>query len=192
VFNKHTPNFSSRDLFQKIGSQKTSREYRNKETIFRQGDAADAMFYVQDGSVKVTVTSRGGKRDGPRNPAPRRRFWRALSRQPVSVDVDRNGNSPIHYRPSEAKHHGANNAARACVCKTGDLLSPLSHYPNRGRLRRSDLALQRKAISADSRTTSPFWEAIRVEICCTEAEPTNSRGDGGYDTLTSELLHERL
>ena len=62
MVNKHTPNFSSRDLLRKIGNQKTSREYRNKETIFRQGDAADAMFYVQDGSVKVTVTSRGGKR----------------------------------------------------------------------------------------------------------------------------------
>jgi hypothetical protein len=31
----------------KIGNQNTSREYENKETIFRQGDAADARFYIQ-------------------------------------------------------------------------------------------------------------------------------------------------
>jgi CRP-like cAMP-binding protein len=54
--------FTSRDLLKKIGNQKTSRELRNKETIFRQGDAADAMFYIQDGNVKLTVASRRGKR----------------------------------------------------------------------------------------------------------------------------------
>jgi CRP/FNR family cyclic AMP-dependent transcriptional regulator len=60
--NKHTLNLTSRDLLKKIGKQKTSREYRNKETIFNQGDASDAMFYIQDGNVKLTVTSKRGKR----------------------------------------------------------------------------------------------------------------------------------
>jgi CRP-like cAMP-binding protein len=62
MVNKHTLNLTSRDLLKKIGKQKTSREYRNKETIFSQGDASDAMFYIQDGNVKLTVTSRCGKR----------------------------------------------------------------------------------------------------------------------------------
>jgi CRP-like cAMP-binding protein len=62
MVNKHTLNLTSRDLLKKIGKQKTSREYRNKETIFSQGDASDAMFYIQDGNVKLTVTSRHGKR----------------------------------------------------------------------------------------------------------------------------------
>jgi CRP/FNR family transcriptional regulator, cyclic AMP receptor protein len=59
---KHALSFTSRDLLKKIGDQKTSRKYQNKETIFRQGDRADAMFYIQDGNVKLTVTSRRGKR----------------------------------------------------------------------------------------------------------------------------------
>src|SRR4029077_6534673 len=62
MVNKHALNLTSRDLLKKIGKQKTSREYRNKETIFSQGDASDAMFYIQDGNVKLTVTSRRGKR----------------------------------------------------------------------------------------------------------------------------------
>jgi len=62
MVNKHILNLNSRDLLKKIGKQKTSREYRNKETIFSQGDASDAMFYIQDGNVKLTVTSRSGKR----------------------------------------------------------------------------------------------------------------------------------
>ena len=55
MVNKHALNLTSRDLVKKIGKQKTSREYRNKETIFSQGDASDAMFYIQDGNVKLTV-----------------------------------------------------------------------------------------------------------------------------------------
>jgi CRP/FNR family transcriptional regulator, cyclic AMP receptor protein len=62
MVSKDTLNFAAKDLLKKIGKEKTSREYCNQETIFRQGDAADAMFYIQNGNVKVTVTSRRGKR----------------------------------------------------------------------------------------------------------------------------------
>jgi CRP-like cAMP-binding protein len=62
MVSKDTLNFAARDLLKKIGKDKTSREYCNQEIVFRQGDAADAMFYIQDGNVKVTVTSRRGKR----------------------------------------------------------------------------------------------------------------------------------
>jgi CRP-like cAMP-binding protein len=54
--------FNAGDFFIKLGAQKTVREYRNKETIFAQGDAADAMFYVQDGNVKLTVVSKQGRK----------------------------------------------------------------------------------------------------------------------------------
>ena len=52
----------SAGLMRKIGLQKTTRDYRNKQSIFTQGDAADAMFYIENGSVKFTVISRTGKR----------------------------------------------------------------------------------------------------------------------------------
>ena len=32
-----------------------------KQTIFTQGDAADAVFYVQEGEVRLTVVSKTGK-----------------------------------------------------------------------------------------------------------------------------------
>lgn len=52
----------SQDLLGRIGAQKTTREYRDKEKLYAQGDAATAMFYVESGHVKLTVASRGGKR----------------------------------------------------------------------------------------------------------------------------------
>ena len=40
---------------------KTLNRYRIKGTIFTQGDPADALFYIQDGKVKLTVVSRQGR-----------------------------------------------------------------------------------------------------------------------------------
>jgi CRP/FNR family transcriptional regulator, cyclic AMP receptor protein len=42
--------------------QTTTRDYRNSQTIFAQGDKADAMFYIQSGNVKLTVVSKRGKK----------------------------------------------------------------------------------------------------------------------------------
>ena len=44
-----------------IENGKTTREYRNKEVVFSQGDAADAVFYIQSGKVQLTVVSTRGK-----------------------------------------------------------------------------------------------------------------------------------
>jgi CRP/FNR family cyclic AMP-dependent transcriptional regulator len=57
-----TPTLASKDLLGRIGTRKTTREYRNKEEIYSQGDAANTMFYVESGHVKLTVASRGGKK----------------------------------------------------------------------------------------------------------------------------------
>jgi len=39
------------------GAGKTVRNYRDNEIIFSQGDAADAVFYIQSGTVKLTVAA---------------------------------------------------------------------------------------------------------------------------------------
>jgi CRP/FNR family cyclic AMP-dependent transcriptional regulator len=60
--NQGTPSFNSGELLRSVGNQKTTQEYRNKQSIFSQGDAADAMFYVEKGHVKLTVISKLGKK----------------------------------------------------------------------------------------------------------------------------------
>ena len=40
---------------------RTKAKYRKNEIIFRQGDSADAVFYIMDGKCKVTVVSEKGK-----------------------------------------------------------------------------------------------------------------------------------
>ncbi|HWR14796.1 MAG TPA: Crp/Fnr family transcriptional regulator [Terriglobales bacterium] len=45
----------------KLRAGKTSQEYQGDETVFSQGDAADSVFYIQSGKVKLTVVSKRGK-----------------------------------------------------------------------------------------------------------------------------------
>jgi CRP/FNR family transcriptional regulator, cyclic AMP receptor protein len=45
----------------KMGAGKSIQKYRRNESIFSQGDAADSVFYIQRGRVKLIVISSQGK-----------------------------------------------------------------------------------------------------------------------------------
>src|SRR5207344_862788 len=45
----------------KVGDGKTMLEFRKDQIVFAQGDAADTVFYLQKGRVKVVVISEQGK-----------------------------------------------------------------------------------------------------------------------------------
>jgi CRP-like cAMP-binding protein len=49
------------DFLAKIGEGRTISSYRKDKNIFAQGDAADSVFYIQKGKVKVTILSEHGK-----------------------------------------------------------------------------------------------------------------------------------
>jgi CRP-like cAMP-binding protein len=44
-----------------VGDGKTIARYRKEDVVFSQGEAADAVFYIQKGRVKLTVVSAQGK-----------------------------------------------------------------------------------------------------------------------------------
>ena len=54
---KQTLGFSSAVFRKKFRSGMTVRSCRDNEVVFLQGDAADAVFYVQSGTVKLTVAA---------------------------------------------------------------------------------------------------------------------------------------
>ena len=55
------PSFDPHPLLAKLSVGKSSREYQADESVFVQGDVADAVFFVQSGKVKLTVVSTHGK-----------------------------------------------------------------------------------------------------------------------------------
>jgi CRP/FNR family transcriptional regulator, cyclic AMP receptor protein len=53
--------FDPKAFLTRIEQGKTTRQYARKQVVFSQGDAADAVFYIQSGKVEVTVVSARGK-----------------------------------------------------------------------------------------------------------------------------------
>ncbi len=54
-------NFNVQAFLSRVGSGRTLGEHRARQVIFSQGDAADSIFYIHKGKVKVTVVSSRGK-----------------------------------------------------------------------------------------------------------------------------------
>ncbi|MGD0303325.1 MAG: Crp/Fnr family transcriptional regulator [Candidatus Acidiferrales bacterium] len=53
--------FDPQVYLESVGVSRKVGEFRKKQTIFAQGDAADSVMYIQKGSVKLTVVNEAGK-----------------------------------------------------------------------------------------------------------------------------------
>jgi CRP-like cAMP-binding protein len=58
---EHSAAFDPSAFLLKLSTGKSKQEYQDNEAVFSQGDAADAVFYIQSGKVKLTVVSKRGK-----------------------------------------------------------------------------------------------------------------------------------
>ena len=58
---KQLPAFNPQTFLNKVGSGKTNLAPHKKHVLYSQGDAADAVFYIQGGKVKLSVVSQEGK-----------------------------------------------------------------------------------------------------------------------------------
>ncbi len=58
---KRPPRFKPKMFFDKVGNGKTSLTTAKGHTIFSQGDAAEAVFFIEIGKVKISVVSHQGK-----------------------------------------------------------------------------------------------------------------------------------
>jgi CRP/FNR family transcriptional regulator, cyclic AMP receptor protein len=53
--------FDPKAFLAKVGEGKTISKYPKDQTVFSQGEIADAVFYIQKGKIKLTVVSEQGK-----------------------------------------------------------------------------------------------------------------------------------
>ncbi len=58
---KKRQKFDSQTFLSTIDEGRTIAAFPKKQTIFNQGDPSDAVFYIQEGKVKLTVLSKTGK-----------------------------------------------------------------------------------------------------------------------------------
>lgn len=53
--------FDPKVFLSKVNGGRTQAEYRKNQVVYRQGDPADSVFYIQKGKAKVTALSKQGK-----------------------------------------------------------------------------------------------------------------------------------
>jgi len=58
---RKTRDFDPKEFLATIGEGRKVVAVPKKQTIFTQGDAADAVFYIQEGEVRLSVVSKTGK-----------------------------------------------------------------------------------------------------------------------------------
>jgi CRP/FNR family cyclic AMP-dependent transcriptional regulator len=58
---EYSPAFNPMTFLAQPGNGRSINKYRKKQTIFKQGDPADAVFYIQKGKVRISVVSDRGK-----------------------------------------------------------------------------------------------------------------------------------
>ena len=58
---KNKRDFNPKNFLATIGEGRKVVAFPKKQTIFAQGDPADAVFYIQEGKVRLTVVSKIGK-----------------------------------------------------------------------------------------------------------------------------------
>jgi CRP/FNR family transcriptional regulator, cyclic AMP receptor protein len=58
---KRKPRFDPKEFLKRVNGGRTVAAYRKNQAVYRQGDPADAVFYIQAGKAKVSVISAQGK-----------------------------------------------------------------------------------------------------------------------------------
>ena len=53
--------FEPKKFLAKVGDGKTILTYGKNQIVFSQGEVADAVFYIQNGNIKLIVVSEHGK-----------------------------------------------------------------------------------------------------------------------------------
>lgn len=53
--------FDAGEFLLRAGRRRSPTTYRKKQIVFTQGDPADAVFYIENGQIKLTVVSERGK-----------------------------------------------------------------------------------------------------------------------------------
>src|SRR5690606_23830067 len=55
------PSFDGMSYLASVGAGRTGAVFEPKQMIYRQGDVADAVYYIESGKVQLTVVSEHGK-----------------------------------------------------------------------------------------------------------------------------------
>ena len=167
-------------------------KYRTDQVIFSQGDAADAVFYIQKGQVKITVVSEQGKEavvavlgpdefcgEGCLTGQPRRL---ATATAMTECEIMRLEKAAIvrvlHEEPAFSEMFVSHLLART-IRVEADLVDQLFNSSE-------------KALGASPSFAGEFWQGRSARANRSEDQPRDAGGDDRYDASARELFHEQV
>ena len=113
---KRTRGFSSTALRKKFRSGMSVRNYRDKEIVFSQGDRADAVFYIQSGTVKLTAVSTRRKKAIIAFLQQGSFFGEGCIRRAICPDLYGEIDWAVQYQSTAKGEHDSHAQARLSVC----------------------------------------------------------------------------
>ena len=182
--------FNPQTFLAKVGQGKTTLQAPKEQLIFSQGDAADAVFYIQAGRVKLTVFSQQGK-EAVVGVLEHGSFFgegclvgqRACMATATALDA-----SSIVRIEKAAMIRVLHDESAFSELFTAYLLSRNARI-------QADLVDHlfnsvREAAGANPSAAGPIWERRQAGAGHPEDQPRHTRQHGRHHTLPSEFLSE--
>jgi len=187
---KATASFEPKTFLAKVGDGKAVSKYQKGQIIFSQGDSADAVFYILNGKIKLTVVSKRGKEavvgllglghffgEGCLNGHPLRITTATAMEECLITRIAKAAMiATMHDEPKFSELFMA------------DLLSRNSRIEE-------DLIDQLfNSRAAGSRAPSPceFWQGRRAGADRRKVQSGNPCGDDRDDSIPRQLFHEQI
>ena len=184
--------FDPKVFLAKVNGGRAIADYRKDQIVYRQGDPADSVFYIQSGKVKKTVVSEQGKEavvallgtgDFVRG--------RVLDRT-AAASGNRLRYDGLRDRANSKGRHHPRDPRRAGVCRV-IYVAPLgSQQSCRGGSGRSIVQFERETAGTDSSASGEFWQGRSAGANHSENQPGDAGGDDRNDAIPREFLHEQI
>ena len=184
--------FDPKVFLSKVNGGRAISDYRKDQIVYRQGDPADSVFYIQSGKVKKTVVSEQGKEavvallgtgdffgEGCLTGQPLRLATVSALTECVIVQIAKADiTRVIHEEPAFAELFMSHLLARNSRVEAD--------------LSRSIIQFKREAAGTDSPASGEFWQGRSAGANHSENQPGDTGGDDRNDAIPREFLHEQI
>ncbi len=174
---KKNPVFDPNAFLGTVSQGQKAVFFAKKQAIFAQGEVADAVFYVQEGKVRLTVVSHNGRE----------------ATVGILGDGDFCGEGCL---AGQALRMGSAIAMTECTVLRIDKTAMMEALHREHKF--SDLFvayllarnIQRKEAGSDSFAAGSLWQRRQARNCDPQDQSGNAGRDGGHNPFTGELFHE--
>ena len=184
--------FDPKTFLAKVGEGKTISKYRKDQIVFSQGQIADAVFYIQQGKVKLTVISEQGKEAVIAILGPGDFFGEGcLNGHPLRIATTRAIDECVITRLEKT-------AMIATLHNEPDFSELFMSYllarngPNRRGLDRPIVQFERKAPRPASPSPCKFRQGRQAGADRGKVQSGNAGGDDRHDPIARQLFHEQI